>query len=501
MRTLYGNGRVYSTAAASAFLVEDARIAWLGSDDEARQLTGVRRIDLGGSLVTPAFVDAHVHCTSAGIALSGLDLAATASLAEALALVERAARAGRGRPVIGGGWDETRWPEQRPPTATELDRAGYGGLVYLARVDVHSAVVSSQLLETVRELPGFGSDGQVRSAAHDRARVAALAALTPAQTTELQRVALTHAASLGIACVTEMAGPAISSPADLTGLLALASSEPLPEVIPYWGELHGIETARELGAVGAAGDLFCDGSIGSHTAAMSEPYRDRPETSGELVHDTAELIEHIVGCAEAGLHAGFHAIGDAAVDQVLTAFELASERVGRPAGAQSRIEHAEFVRDPARLAASGLVASMQPLFDAEWGGSDGMYATRLGPQRATALNRFADLAAAGVPLAFGSDAPVTPLGPWAAIRAATTMHDPATAVSVEAAFAAHTAGGWQAARRPETGRLAVGEPATFAVWTTPSAGLPTLAGADELPRCLATVRTGTAIFDTGLLAG
>lgn len=485
-------------------LVDGDVISWIGRDDEIGPEPGTRVVDLGAALVTPAFVDAHVHATGTGLALTGLDLAAARSLREALDLVERAARASRGRPVIGGGWDDTAWPEHRPPTAAELDRAGYGGLVYLARVDAHSAVVSSALLAAVpglREIAGFRPDGHLTRAAHDAARTAALTALDPARTADLQRAALRHAASMGIACVHEMAGPAISSEQDLAGLLALARAEPLPEVIGYWGELFGIETARELGAVGAAGDLFCDGSLGSHTAALHAPYADRPDTSGMLRFETADVAEHVRQCAAAGLQAGFHAIGDAAVDQVLDAFDLAAARLGRPVGAGHRVEHAEFVHDPRRLGAAGITASVQPVFDAEWGGTSGMYAARLGAERAHALNPFAAMAAAGVPLAFGSDAPVTALGPWAAVRAAVHPHVPEAALDVATAFAAHTVGGWRAAGRAG-GELAAGAPATFAIWAAgavdATSGLPDLAPSLELPVCLATVRAGTVIFDSGL---
>jgi predicted amidohydrolase YtcJ len=504
VRTLYRNGRIHSPAVpgASALLTDGRTITWIGADDPTDDLDEVRVVDLQGGLVTPAFVDAHVHATATGLSLSGLDLASAQSLREALGRVERAARSGRGRPILGGGWDDTRWPEQRPPTAAELDRAGYGGSVYLARVDAHSAVVSSALLAAVRNEPGYRADGQLTGAAHDAARTAALGALSAAQTVELQRTMLRHAASLGIACVHEMAGPAISSADDLASLLALAAAEPLPEVIGYWGELFGVETARSLGAVGAAGDLFCDGSLGSHTAALHEPYTDRPDTTGLVRFDTGDLAEHIWQCTEAGLQAGFHAIGDAAVDQVLDAVDLVTARLGRPGGAGHRIEHAEYVRDPARLAASGLLASMQPRFDEAWGGPSGMYATRLGADRARGLNPFAALAAAGVPLAFGSDAPVTPLGPWAAIRAAAHPHDPAAAISPRAAFVAHTQAGWRAAGRDAEGVLAPGVPATFAIWPANWPGIDAdLARTGELPSCVATVRNGTAIFDAGLLDG
>jgi predicted amidohydrolase YtcJ len=163
---------------------------------------------------------------------------------------------------------------------------------------------------------------------------------------------------------------------------------------------------------------------------------------------------------------------------------------------------------------------MQPVFDALWGGAEGAYADRLGPDRALALNRFGDLAAAGVPLAFGSDAPITELGPWAAVRAAAYPHDPTAAISPRSAFAAHTRAGWRAAGRDGEGLLRPGAPATFAVWsagelavdapderisrwsTDPRAGvpgLPDVAPGRELPSCLATVLRGEPIFDTGVL--
>jgi hypothetical protein len=503
----YRNGLLWSGGirSASAFEVAAGRIAWIGNEDEARDRVGAARtVDLAGALVTPAFVDAHVHATATGLGLTGLDLRAAGSAADVLTAVAAAARAGGGRPILGGGWDETRWTDRQVPSAADLDRASYGGAVYLARVDVHSALASSALMAAVPQLrsaAGFDATGWQRGPAHDAVRVAALEALPAGQRTAAQRAALACAAQLGIACVHEMAGPVISSGDDLAGLLALSAQEPVPEVIGYWAELLGIDAARELGAVGAAGDLFVDGSLGSHTAALHAPYADRPETSGALRYETSDIAEHIARCAAAGLQAGFHAIGDAAVDQVLDAFAAAGRTLGRAIGPGHRIEHVEFVRDPGRLAAAGLVASMQPCFDALWGSSGGMYAARLGADRARQLNRFADLAGAGVPLAFGSDAPVTELGPWAAVRAAVHPHDETAGISVAAALAAHTTGGWQAAGRPGEGLLEPGRPATFAVWQAgvgPDA-LPELATGEELPHCLATVRAGMPIYDTGLL--
>jgi predicted amidohydrolase YtcJ len=529
VRTLLRGGRIYSPWArdASALLIDGADVAWLGDDASAATMAANRVVDLAGAFVVPAFVDAHFHATDTGLAITGLDLSDSTALADVLRIVEQRARAGGGRPLLGSGWDDTHWPEGRAPTATDLDRASYGGVVYLARVDAHSAVASSALMASVpqiKSMDGYSPDGLLRKQAHHAARMVARSAITAGRRTQLQQAALRHAAAHGIAAVHEMAGPEIAGADDLSSLLALAAAEPAPEVAGYWGELHGIEAAHELGAVGAGGDLFCDGSIGSHTAGMTEPYLDKPGVSGYLRYDTSELAKHIIECAEAGLQAGFHAIGDAAVAQVVEAMWLACEELGRPriAGGGHRVEHAELVPDVAALAGTGLLASAQPCFDATWGGPDGMYARRLGADRAGRLNPLAAMAAAGVPLALGSDSPVTAVGPWAAVRAASYPSNPINALSPRAAFNAHTRGGWRAARADADGSgvLMPGSPATFAIfaagalgvdapddrvsrWSTDeraaTPGLPDLAPGTDLPRCLRTVLRGRPIFDSGEL--
>src|SRR5829696_1587131 len=332
--TLYRNGRVHAPGNPSAVLVRDGEIGWVG--DAAAAGPAEHTVDLGGALLTPAFVDAHVHATSTGLAILGLDLTSTPSLSAALAAVERAARSSGGRPLLGHGWDETRWPERRPPTSAELDRASYGSVVYLSRVDVHSAVVSSALLAAapqVRTMPGWAESGHVRRDAHHAARRVARDAMTPVQRRDAQRATLRRAAALGIGALHELAGPDLSGVDDLLGLVALAAAEPAPQVLPYWGEAgpSGVDTVREVGAVGAAGDLFADGSIGSHTACFSEPYADAPGERGHQYLSAEEVREHVVACTQGGLQAGFHAIGDAAVGAVAAGFVAAAGVLGEDA--------------------------------------------------------------------------------------------------------------------------------------------------------------------------
>lgn len=518
--TLYRRGRVRSPADpfATALLVVGDTVAWVGQEGAADALEADLTVDLHDAWVAPAFVDAHVHTTSTGLALTGLDLTECPSLEEALRRVEQHARKARGGAVLGTGWDETRWPEGRRPTAAELDRASYGGVVYLARTDVHSAVVSSALLAACPEaasLPGYEGDGWVRMAAHHAVRRTARAALRPSQVADLQRAALDRAASLGIACVHECGGPDIAGEDDFTALLAMEHGV---ERIGYWGELGAVDKALELGAVGPGGDLFVDGSIGSMTASVCAHYEDATST-GELYPEPGELVDHLVACVRAGVQTGFHAIGDNALRVLIDeCFGAAAGLVGEEAlrAGRHRVEHAEMLDAYLirRMARYGLTASVQPAFDARWGGPDGMYAKRLGPHRALAMNPFAAMAGAGVALALGSDSPVTALDPWGTIRAAVRHRTSGSGLTARAAFSAHTRGGWRAARRDDGGELAPGAPATFAVWavegelvvqtpddrvagwsTDPRAavsGLPDLDGPE--PVCLRTVVQGRDAF-------
>ncbi|WP_136519997.1 amidohydrolase [Cellulomonas telluris] len=537
--TLYRHGVVHSPSDpfAEALLVEDGTVAWLGSDDTADGLVASvdEVVDLDGALVAPGFVDAHVHVLETAFAARGVDLSPRGgvhSLADALTALSRAAAArvtGDRRPLLGAGWDEREWPEGRPPTRAEVDAVAPGLPVYLARVDVHSAVVSTPLAEAagLRGLPGWSEDGRVERDAHHAARTLARH-VDGAERTTLYREALTAAAAAGIVAVHEQSAPSIDTREGLRELLALTAdpASALPLVVGYRGErCVTVDDARELladlpGLTGIGGDLNVDGSIGSRTAALRQPYADARDTRGHLYLTAEEIANHVTAVTRAGSHAAFHVIGDRGLDEVLLGLRAAADVEGTAAvaGAGHRLEHAEMVDAPslAQMVLLGLRLSVQPAFDAAWGGADGMYAARLGSGRAASLNPFADLAAAGIPLALGSDAPVTPLDPWGGVRAAAHHHEPDQRVSVRAAFRAATRGGWRLAHLDHTGagEVRVGAPAHLAVWraehlvvqasrtSTWSADaragsplLPDLSPGAPAPRCVRTVRAGVVLHD------
>jgi predicted amidohydrolase YtcJ len=523
-RTLLHRGSVYTPADphATALCLEGPYVVWAGDDDGAtRFLDGADTVvDLDGGLVTPAFVDSHAHLAQTGQAMGTLDLSSVRSLADALDEVARfaAARPGRGL-LMGFGWDDLAWPEARTFTRAEIDRAVGDRPVYLSRIDVHSAVLSSALLAAipeVRGLDGWSEDGWVQREAHHHAKGAVQGMVSADDRREAIEVALRAAAGQGVGAVHEIGAPHLSLPEDFAVIEQVGAR---PHVFGYWGELGGVRTAASLGCLGAAGDLCVDGAIGSHTAALREPYRDA-DTRGHRYLEVDEVRDHVVVCTRAGMQAGFHCIGDDATATVMAGFRAAAQVVGREAmlGARHRVEHAEMLSedDIATMGRLGVVASVQPMFDHHWGGPGGLYEQRLG-ERYLTMNPYATMARAGVALAFGSDSPVTPFDPWATVRAAAFHHNPEERLTVRGAFGAHTRGGWRAVLQDDTGVLAPGAPATLAVWdvpgeltvqtpdervaawsTDPRAGVPVLPSLhpdQDLPVCRRTYVDGQLIFD------
>jgi len=505
-RTLLRNGvvRTADGAPATAFAVEDGRVVWVGGEDRASAYDGAGAVvDLAGRFVAPAFVDAHVHTVRTGEKLTGLDLTDSTGRVDVLdRLSAHVASRGPGDAVLGTGWDETTWADPAVPTADDLERAAPGQAVYLSRVDGHSAVVSRALLARVQEaagLDGFADHGLLQRTAKHAVMDRLADLVGPDQRSSDARAAIAAMARLGIGAFHENAAPHIGPEYELD-LVRRAAAELGLHATLYWGELGAVAKIAALGVAGLAGDLNADGAVGSRTAALRTEYADAPGHCGHAYLTTDQVTDHVVACTELGVQAGFHCIGDAALDAVTEGFRRAAEKVGADAirRQRHRLEHCEMP-SPATLAMMaelGVTASVQPMFDGLWGGPDRMYAARLG-ERWRTLNPFADLASAGVPLAFGSDSPVTSLEPWGAVRAAVLHRTEGQGLSADEAFRAHTLGGWRTARIDDAGLLAPGAPATYAVWDTPAGlvdGLPTLAPGADLPTCVRTVVDGRTVF-------
>lgn len=481
-----------------ALAVRDGVIEWVGPDSQAEQFEAAESVDAAGATVTPAFVDAHVHTVQTGLSLSELDLSGVRSAHEALDHLASFAR-GREGLISGWGWDESTWSDPTPLTSEAIAATVGDRDVYLGRVDGHSAIVSPSLLTLAQNRVGAGADGRVERDAHHTVRDALSTRITTAQRLAAAQRALDHLSSRGVVGFHENAAPHIGPTDDLAILPELAASSGHRPTL-YWGARGAFDIAERFGLSGLAGDLNADGALGSRTAALNSPYLDAHEHCGHAYLDADEIAQHVIECTRRDLQAGFHCIGEAALDAIGSGLESAAHVVGleRLRQARHRLEHVEMPSPDviATLARCGVVASVQPVFDALWGGPDQMYAARVG-ERWEQMNPLRAMHKAGVPLAFGSDSPVTPVSPWEGVWAAMNHHNPLQRLDFATALDAHTRGGWHAAREDNSGRIAPGYRADLALWDAPGLGSQWRGPIEEPPHLSRLLSAGRTMWHEG----
>ncbi|MFW6017480.1 MAG: amidohydrolase [Halapricum sp.] len=462
-----------------AVAIRDSRIVRVGRAEEVRFLEGVETdvIDFEGATLLPGFVDAHTHMDVLGRRQVETDLGDVTGPEEAVTRL-REATATDGW-ILGFGYDESTWVEPRYLTRTDLDRVSETRPVAAFREDLHVVSVNRVALDRLdEELP----DEDVRTEGGEPTGVlleSALAAVTDAiapdaeTTREYLRSAQSVALERGVTAVHDMVRnphvPGVYRELDLAGELDLRVR------LNYWTdfldalEATGLRTNHgsdrvETGAI----KTYTDGSIGGRTAKLSRRYADT-DTSGTWVLEPDDLASLASRVTDGGFQMAAHAIGDAAIEAVIDAYE------GVEAG-RHRIEHAELLTDEAidRLADADVVVSAQPNFH-RWARAGGLYETALGPERQAQTNRFAALQEAGVRLAFGSDC--MPLDPLFGVRQAVTAPEPSQRLSVTEALRAYTLGGAYAGfEENRLGTIEPGKQADMVVlggspWDVPNASI------------------------------
>jgi predicted amidohydrolase YtcJ len=480
---------------------------WVLVDDRHVQRVGVgtppdadRVVDLPGATIVPGFIDSHVHLTETGLSLAQGDVEAARSAGDLVAVVRGRATEGDG-PIFLLGYDESAWERPVLPTIDELDDVSARPLV-VRRADGHIALANRAALEAARvlDLPGVERDGagqptgRLTRQANTAIGLWAMTALDDLERQDLQLQAASLAASRGITAVHEMSIPHWSGERDLEVLLAHRERLPI-DALPIVASTDlGAAMQRGLSAIG--GDLPVDGSIGAMTAWVSEPYVDGADGVGYCADD--ELAELFHGGHAAGLQVGVHAIGDRAIDQVLSVWErvyhaLDSRERRHFRARRHRIEHFEMVSPPQleRAAMLGLAASVQPAFDATWGMPGGLYEQRLGAERARRMNPFRTMVERGIEVGLGSDAPITALDPMRAIDAAERHHDRAQRLSRLEAIRLHTIGSARIGHQEgKKGSLSPGMHADFAAFGSDPFTEPSLEGL----RPMLTVSLGREVF-------
>ncbi len=483
---------------AEAMAVRDGRVEAVGRGDQIIKLKGpsTEVIDLIGHFVMPGFNDAHMHLANAGFQRLTVDLMGVKSLTEFRDRIRaRVQNAGPGEWILGGGWDQTLWPVKELPSRWDIDEVTTDHPVFLERVDGHIAVANTRALQlasiTVASKDPAGgkidrdTTGQATGILRETARQAVTAVIPKPNHDKRRQAIEAGLQELARSGVTSAQDNSDSGDSKLSwddfqifeeiereGKLTARITEWLPfnDSLPVLEEHRAAHPQSDKLLHTGMLKAYMDGSLGSRTAALLEPYADDPTNSGLPQYEQDVLTRLTKERVNAGFQIGFHAIGDKGVQMALDAFAAAerdyvgTDRVGtglRPVQAEQssatsraaapdlrlRIEHAQ-VTNPLQVAKFKqlkVIASMQPnhlLTDMNWAEA------RLGPKRAAHSYAWAEFLKKGVTLAFGTDYPVEPVTPFRGLYAAVTRKSedgkkeyyPEQRLNMEQAIAAYTTG-------------------------------------------------------------
>lgn len=460
---LFINGQILTqdqvNPKASQMAISGKRILAVGDDLSALKGESTRVINLNGLVVVPGFIDAHLHFLWGGEGLLTIPAHKARSKQNFIDIVsDYAKKQAPGSWLKGGGWNEHLFTDKGLPHRSWLDEAAPGHPMVLHRHDGHSAIASSTALELAGitantpdpsgGLIDRGENGEPTGILRESA-ILLVESLIPDETEEVLeknfRAAQDYLLERGVTCVGDM----IYDMKHFSFLQKMARQGKLKVRITAYAPLLKWEEIKELINKGIYEDEwlqfkglkgFCDGSLGSHTALMLEPYDDNPDSVG--IYDTdwedINLVKEIILESDrSNLQTVIHAIGDRANREVLDLFESVISQNG-DRDRRFRIEHAQHIHpeDQTRFAELSVIPSVQPAHCLD----DSLYADKLLGERTRYAYPFKSLQQNRAKLAFGSDWSVSPADPVATIHAA--IHRAGwrkkEAVSMETALEAHT---------------------------------------------------------------
>ena len=489
------------------------------ADVDAYISQGTEVISVPGSMLVPGFIDTHVHFISGGSGLASVQLRDAVTPADFSARIGAFAKTVEpGEWIMYGDWDHTLWGGELP-RRDWIDEVTPDNPVWVYRLDGHMALANSLALELAgvdadsADMDGGTivryEDGRPTGILKDNAMFLVEEAIPEAAAEKLDReakAAMAHVAANGVTSVHDMAGwdsLATYRRAEIRGdlITRIYSIVPLRDWERLRDEVERRGTGNSWLRIGGLKG-FMDGSLGSHTAAMLEPFTDAPEDKGFLINELDDMREWVSNADAAGLQVMVHAIGDSAIRDLLDIFLDAVEANGER-DRRFRMEHAQHIapEDIERFAVQEVIASMQPYHAID----DGRWAEEvIGPERAMTTYAFRSLIDAGARVSFGSDWSVAPATPIEGIYAAVTRQTldgaspggwvPEQKITVEQALHAYTTEGAYASFEEDIkGTLKPGMLADFVLLDRDLTNIPAESIRDT--QILKTVVGGVIVFD------
>lgn len=455
---------------AQAIAVKDGRICALGCLDDVKPfITGSQLVDARGATVVPGFIDTHAHFLLSGLTRLALDLSGVSTISGVLeCLSQEAANTPQDWVIFASQFAPELVHENRFPTPSEMDLACCNRPVYIMERTGHWAAVNNAALRLAgvsENEPGCQVDSQCcfNGVITGKANSQVDDALWPVF---VKRVDLKQA----VHCAAKMAVKggittlhALDDLQDVTTLLEMEDQLPV-RLIPYT-QTKDVQAVLKLGLkqIGGCAGMILDGDFGPHTAALLEPYQDRPDTQGVLYWSDAELESFVFEAHCAGLQIALHCVGSGAIEQLMNAYEKALQALPRP-DHRHRIEHFELpaAHQFKRAKRLGLHLAVQPAFNYYWPHDSEEYPRVIGNVRALQVDPLCRLLKSDLPVALGSDSPVTPLCPLLGIHSAVNHSNPVERISAEQAlYLSTTAGAQFAFEENEKGSLEIGKLGDF----------------------------------------
>ena len=460
---------------ATALAVKSYKVLAIGEEDEIVALIpdAKRVIDLGGKTVVPGFIDAHTHLTSAGVKAAHVQLDKVGSVGEAVRfLTDAAPNYPKGDCILGYGWDESEWKKKRFIEAKDLDHVSKDHPVMATRVCGHLASVNRIGLEKLGidlKQEGVQRDrlGKPTGVLKDIDEVWEKVRPSPEQYKEGVVRGNKIANEKGITTVVDNA-PAST----IWHIRETETKNQLTTRMIVNIPVEQMDHMIDLGLTSGMGSplvriggvkIFIDGSIGAKTAYVEKGYIDDPKNNGMILFPQEQYAIIVRKAVEHNIQTVTHAIGDQAIEMVLSTFEDLDDK-SLLRDQRHRIEHAEMISEYQirRAVSLGLILSMQPNFVGRWQQMGGLYDQRFEKERVRGMNMFRVALDNGARVCFGSDG--MPYGPLYGIWSAVTHHNERVRLTVEEALRCYTMESAYSIFQENTlGSLTVGKRADFAV--------------------------------------